>query len=103
MADAPNLSNDQCDVTLATAQHFAQQAFLWGRRSFPGDPDAAMAVAMAMMVQAVGHCAAQCTGATDDPARVAEAGNIAAEQVRESTASQHRVLMLARAAAQGEG
>jgi len=97
----PDLSDDMADTTLDVAQAAAQQAFAWGRQQFPRDPDAAMALAMSMLVQATGHCAAQCIGATTDPARVAAGAALAGEQVTESTTTQHSVLMLARAAAGG--
>jgi hypothetical protein len=100
---APELTDDDCDATLEQAQHVAQQAFQWGLSHFPADTDAAVALAMSMLVQATGHAAAQATGVTTDESRIKRAAALASEQVAEATVSQHGVLMRARAAAQGAG
>jgi len=101
--DTPALTDDDCDATLEAAELVAQQAFQWGLSHFPADTDAAMALAMSMLVQAVGHAAAQCTGVTTDESRIKRAASLASGQVAEATISQHGVLMRARAAAQGAG
>jgi len=100
-APIPELSDGMADEVLAVAQGAAQQAFAWARQQFPVDADAAMALAMSMLVQATGHAAAQCIGDTTDAARVAAGAALAGEQVTESTTTQHAVLMMARKAALG--
>jgi hypothetical protein len=95
----PELSDGMADETLDMAQRFAADAFRWGRRHFPGDDDAAMALAMSMLVQATGHAAAQCIGVTTETARIGAGAAMAGEQVTESTTTQHAFLMRARAAA----
>lgn len=98
-APIPELSDAQADAVLGRAQDTAQQAFRWAQVHFPHDTDAAMGLAMSMLVQATGHAAAQCIGVTTDAARVATGAALASGQVGEATTSQHNVLMQARRAA----